>query len=540
MKLKIIFIATLLFLAIPIQVVPAQPSEWLSIENEYFIVKYRLGYEADASHTLNTAMEVRSITMQKYPHHLPFKVEIYIYPSKEEIGPTAVIICGSSSATIKIVTPSWKGGWGGYETLGNPFKRILNHEYVHAPYYYDLYSKTKGYKDDLGWFNQGIAEYISQNYLPIYEQQVQRAVKDDDYTVTEYAFGLYMVEFMYSRYGQDKVIALIKSEASSFGAALRDVLGVAPLEFEDQWRTYLSEKFGGNYHLTNVSSKNTYSFIAAAPNPIGVGQTARLWFGITDQPQNQLRRWEGITVTITKPDGTIQTLGPFFTNSSGGTSTIYAPTMLGTYYLQANFPSQWCNQSTSQTLYQASASQKYTLTVQQSPVEFNLDYSELYMDLYMKLAAFDEKHQNLLNDYGQLNATYGGLYSDFGSLQASYSSLQSEVNSLKSKADSLQADRNTLQSKYDSLKPDYDSMKLTYSGLENEYANLQVQFEALQSDFDKLKANYNSLQSSIEQPIKENSNESAVDPKTLVFMTTTILFLITTIYLTINRQKRRR
>ena len=57
----------------------------------------------------------------------------------------------------------------------------------------------------------------------------------------------------------------------------------------------------------------TYAFIAVAPNPIGIGQTANVTFGI-DKPQDVQPtgpygdRWTNYTVIITKPDGTVKTL----------------------------------------------------------------------------------------------------------------------------------------------------------------------------------------------------------------------------------------
>jgi hypothetical protein len=45
-------------------------------------------------------------------------------------------------------------------------------------------------------------------------------------------------------------------------------------------------------------------------------------------------------VKVTKPDGTIETLGPFITDDTGGTTTLYTPTQLGNYTFQMSFPGQ--------------------------------------------------------------------------------------------------------------------------------------------------------------------------------------------------------
>ena len=50
--------------------------------------------------------------------------------------------------------------------------------------------------------------------------------------------------------------------------------------------------------------------------------------------------WDGLKVTITKPDGTNETLGPFRSDATGGTYAIYTPTVAGNYSLQSFFPQQ--------------------------------------------------------------------------------------------------------------------------------------------------------------------------------------------------------
>lgn len=86
--------------------------------------------------------------------------------------------------------------------------------------------------------------------------------------------------------------------------------------------------------------KVTYAFIGATPNPVGVNQETLLHVGITDFLSATQYGWEGLTVTVTKPDGTTETLGPFRTDSTGGTGAVFIPSMVGTYKLQTHFPEQ--------------------------------------------------------------------------------------------------------------------------------------------------------------------------------------------------------
>jgi outer membrane protein assembly factor BamB len=115
------------------------------------------------------------------------------------------------------------------------------------------------------------------------------------------------------------------------------------------------------------STKETYAYIGAVPNPVGVNQQTLIGLGITDViGPNASAGWTGLTVTVTRPDGSNETLGPFRTDSTGGTGTVYIPSMVGTYYLQTNFPQQDYLGITRL----ASTSEKLALVVQQEPVAF--------------------------------------------------------------------------------------------------------------------------------------------------------------------------
>ena len=74
----------------------------------------------------------------------------------------------------------------------------------------------------------------------------------------------------------------------------------------------------------------TYSFISVSPNPIGVGQKVNVNFWVNQPPPTASGqygdRWQNITVTVTKPDGTTSTLGPFTSDATGGTVTTFVHT----------------------------------------------------------------------------------------------------------------------------------------------------------------------------------------------------------------------
>lgn len=86
----------------------------------------------------------------------------------------------------------------------------------------------------------------------------------------------------------------------------------------------------------------TYAFIHVAPDPVGVDQTATVGFWLNPPPPTAFGpygdRYQNMTVTVTKPDGQNDTLGPFTSDDTGGTYTTYTPNQVGTYTFQMTYP----------------------------------------------------------------------------------------------------------------------------------------------------------------------------------------------------------
>ena len=71
--------------------------------------------------------------------------------------------------------------------------------------------------------------------------------------------------------------------------------------------------------------KETFPVIGATPNPVGLGEETLIWLGISDSKAYAWEGWEGLTVIVTKPDNTTETLGPFKTDSTGSIGTVTFP-----------------------------------------------------------------------------------------------------------------------------------------------------------------------------------------------------------------------
>ena len=93
-----------------------------------------------------------------------------------------------------------------------------------------------------------------------------------------------------------------------------------------------------------AANVKTYAYLSVAPNPVGVDQLLTLVANVQPIPPTGFDVYHGLTITITKPDGTTQTIGPLDTSTIGSQFATYTPTLVGTYqfkmvYAGETFPS---------------------------------------------------------------------------------------------------------------------------------------------------------------------------------------------------------
>ncbi|MCW4018842.1 MAG: PQQ-binding-like beta-propeller repeat protein [Candidatus Bathyarchaeota archaeon] len=88
----------------------------------------------------------------------------------------------------------------------------------------------------------------------------------------------------------------------------------------------------------------TFAYITAAPSPVGVNQPVSLTFWLDKVPPTAAGfagdRWTDMTIEVTKPDGSQETLGPFISDPVGGGYALYTPDQTGTYTFEFIFPGQ--------------------------------------------------------------------------------------------------------------------------------------------------------------------------------------------------------
>jgi hypothetical protein len=135
----------------------------------------------------------------------------------------------------------------------------------------------------------------------------------------------------------------------------------------------------------------TWCYVAVAPDIIGVNQQVLIAMWSNAIPPAAFGPWGdrwSFTLNVSKPDGTIENLGPFISDPVGGTYTLYTPTQVGTYTIVAIFPEQTSTGALNNPAgrpasyftmagldvfindtYLASTSDPVTLTVQQEPLK---------------------------------------------------------------------------------------------------------------------------------------------------------------------------
>ncbi|MCW4016751.1 MAG: PQQ-like beta-propeller repeat protein [Candidatus Bathyarchaeota archaeon] len=88
----------------------------------------------------------------------------------------------------------------------------------------------------------------------------------------------------------------------------------------------------------------THAFIVVSPNPIGINQQTQIVMCLLFNPPTGTGlggdRWTNFEVTVTRPNGETETLGPFTSDSTGSTYTLYTPTQVGEYTFKLDFPGQ--------------------------------------------------------------------------------------------------------------------------------------------------------------------------------------------------------
>jgi outer membrane protein assembly factor BamB len=123
-----------------------------------------------------------------------------------------------------------------------------------------------------------------------------------------------------------------------------------------------------------VQNYPQFVYVAAAPNPVGVGQPVIIVVWPAEMPPTtptdyllgsvgNRNAWTGWIIKITDPDGNTKTIPLPPSDPVGGGYYSYTPDKAGNYSVQAQLPAQWKNTTSSNRLYRAAESDIATFTV---------------------------------------------------------------------------------------------------------------------------------------------------------------------------------
>ncbi len=115
--------------------------------------------------------------------------------------------------------------------------------------------------------------------------------------------------------------------------------------------------------------KTAYIQAYAEPNPTGIGQTMLIGGWITPLPSYSLPNfvyWANLTFQITKPSGSVGTLGPYTGGSAANLAVKYVPDQLGNYTIKISWDG--ASSSPSQSYTYAPVSSTTTFTVQEEAI----------------------------------------------------------------------------------------------------------------------------------------------------------------------------
>lgn len=125
---------------------------------------------------------------------------------------------------------------------------------------------------------------------------------------------------------------------------------------------------------------STYAYVNVAPDTVGVGQrvffTMWAYFLLPSAAIPNDIRMTNYKLNVTKPDGTVQTLGPFTADTTNTIYTAYTPDQVGTYSVVLFYPDlvyYWSGTYQNDTFLGATSDTMH-FTVQQDPLPNIIEY----------------------------------------------------------------------------------------------------------------------------------------------------------------------
>jgi outer membrane protein assembly factor BamB len=143
---------------------------------------------------------------------------------------------------------------------------------------------------------------------------------------------------------------------------------------------------------SGATLKTTQPYISVAPSTVGVGQMVSVNFYMAPTPVDQYNhdvKYLGFEVTLTKPDGTKEVIGPIDSDPIGSNWFNYVPDQVGTWSAVLHYPGS--------TLFDPSTSDPFTFVVQKDPVQIFMPGSELPQNYWSTPVSSQNREWYVLN-----------------------------------------------------------------------------------------------------------------------------------------------
>jgi hypothetical protein len=141
---------------------------------------------------------------------------------------------------------------------------------------------------------------------------------------------------------------------------------------------------------------------------------------------------------------------------------------------------------------------------------------------------------SLWPEYIALNATYNALLANHSNLLDDYNSLSLDHDTLQNNYNNLQNDYNVLTDSHNILVTYFNSLNSSYYELTNNYESLNSTYHDFLEIYNLLQSDYNDLES---QHDTLTGDLGTTRNLSYLFIISTIVFIATTVYLTIRKNK---
>ena len=103
----------------------------------------------------------------------------------------------------------------------------------------------------------------------------------------------------------------------------------------------IADENGTNLYLLNQTAIRTQISLLSQPNSVAPGDTVSFFIVVSPSPPTESDSFCNITLLVSRPDGTVDLLGPFQSEPNGSKTVGYEPEMMGNYSAQAIYAGQF-------------------------------------------------------------------------------------------------------------------------------------------------------------------------------------------------------